>query len=74
MTKTLNSSYTVRYAPPEFILDLNIAGLFSDVWSIGLILCHIYYGVDLWNGKKENEIIESIKNEDLPSIEYNREK
>ena len=69
-TKTLNAAYTVRYAPPEFILGTNFAGFYSDVWSIGLVLFQIYYGVDFWKGYAEKDIEESIKGKKIPSFEY----
>ena len=70
VTKTGNLSFTVRYAPPEFILEENKAGLFSDVWSIGLILYLIYYGNDLWMGKSEKEIEKCVREQNIPTVEY----
>ena len=69
-TYTLNATYTVRYAPPEFINDLNIAGSYSDIWSLGIILYQIYYGEDLWKGYKEKQIEESVKMNKIPNVEY----
>lgn len=68
-TQTTNSSFTVRYAPPEFINDDGVAGVYSDVWSIGLILYFIYYGEDLWEGIKEKDIEKHIRKKKIPKIE-----
>jgi len=71
-TQTKNSSYTVAYAPPEFINDDEVAGLFSDIWSLGVILHDIYYGEDLWKNMKNAEIIKNIIKKKLPKIDYNK--
>ena len=60
----------MRYAPPEFIKEDGLAGGYSDVWSIGLILYYIYYGEDLWKGFNEKGIQAEIKKNNIPNIEY----
>ena len=73
VTRTQNSAYTIRYAPPEFIKNLGFAGTYSDVWSIGVIFYFIYYGENLWEGYSNDDIEESIKSNKIPKIEYNKE-
>lgn len=49
-----------------------MTGLYSDVWSMGLVFYQIYYGVDLWKGYNEEDIKDSIKAKKIPSLEYSK--
>lgn len=69
-TITENCNYTIRYAPPEFIQELGVAGLYSDIWSLGLILFYIYYGEKPWKGLNQNKIKEKILMNQIPKVEY----
>lgn len=68
---TKNLLYTVKYAPPEFINNLQIADFYSDIWSFGIILYEIFYEEDLWEGKTNYEVEKMINNSIIPEIKEN---
>lgn len=67
---TKNRAFTVKYAPPEFILGCGIAGFYSDIWSLGLILYKLFYGEIYWKSLDYHQIKEKMEKNDLPKIEY----
>jgi len=71
ITHSMNSTFTVKYAPPEFINGQELLSLSSDVWSLGIIFYDIYYGENLWKDfKDQNEIIVKMNQKNIPKIEY----
>ena len=74
-TMSMNLNYTLRYAPPEFIVqkdgEIGEVGLYSDIWSLGIILFEIYYDKLFWD-KMTNDIVSfKIKAKDVPQVKEN---
>jgi len=60
-TNTENRIFTVRYAPPEVINNLNFICKGSDIWSLGLIFYDLFYESQPWMGFSSDEIINGFK-------------
>ena len=67
-TKTLNNFFTPQYAPPEIVNEENVIGLYSDVWSLGVILYEIYYGEKFWGGIKNAKISVFMEKQEFPKV------
>ena len=67
----------MKYAPPEIILknkdEKGEIGLYSDVWSLGIIIFKIYYGKAFWGKMTNNMVIEKILAKDIPQAENSKE-
>ena len=57
-------------APPEFIVqedgEIGEVGLYSDIWSLGIILFEIYYDKPFWGKMTNDSVIFKIKTKDVP--------
>ena len=62
--------YTIMYAPPEFVLqeddESGEIGLYSDIWSLGIILFEIYYDKPFWGKMTNDQTMCKIKKKDVP--------
>lgn len=63
----------LKYSPSEFIMaedeEMCGFGLFSDVWSLGIILFEIYYGQPFWGKMTKDIVIDTIKNDSVPQAQ-----
>lgn len=64
-----NETFTITYAPPEFFIEGNEIGLYSDVWSLGIIIFEIYYGRRFWGDISTDDVRLNIKNKNIPKAE-----
>ena len=72
-TLSYNYNFTVKYAPPEFIVqedcEMGEVGLYSDIWSLGVILFEIYYEKPFWGKMTNNCIINQIYTKAVPKAQ-----
>ena len=68
-TKTQNKFFTPQYAPPEIVNEEDFIGLYSDVWSLGVILYEIYYETKFWGGIKIAKISLYMEKQELPKVQ-----
>ena len=68
--QTLSQFYNPQYAPPEIVNEENIIGLYSDIWSLGIMLYEIYYGEKFWKGFTRREILIKMAKNELPQVKF----
>lgn len=68
-TWSKNETFTISYAPPEFFSEEKEIGLYSDIWSLGIIIFEIYYGKRFWGNVSTDEIMLKIKKKNIPKAE-----
>ena len=76
-TLSLNRNYTVKYAPPEFIVqedgEIGQVGLYSDIWSLGIILFEIYYDRPFWGKIRDDMVIGKILGKTVPQAKESQD-
>ena len=76
-TKSMNRNFTVKYAPPEFIVQENgkigEVGLYSDIWSLGIILFEIYYDKPFWGNIRNDMVMGKIFDKTVPQAKESKD-
>ncbi len=64
---TKNNAFSVWYAPPELILNLDDkleVSTKSDIWSFGCLIYQIFSNKKPWKGQKLIQIFNQMTNKD----------
>lgn len=51
---------TVSYRPPELLMRSQPYGRTGDAWGVGVLICEMAVGKEMFQGQNEREVLESI--------------